>query len=621
MLNRGGGTSNGGLLILITDSTLDMMQELEPAMQLLKNNGLIMNTVALGPHTYREIERLAVATGGRTFAINFPSAFASPELDSALLTATSTLTSAEEKEIVVTQDELFVNKEMTVEIFVEERLGIRGSVSVIGSSVKDLSVRLTNPRNLVYHETSGECTKDVVLTNWVHCSFNKMMPGKWLLHLIPSPGQSTTVTLLASSNALPSEEGQSPVTAEAYLSSAIVTFPEVLSVHVRVSKGQNAILGAIVKATVTRPKWTATTLVLKDDGVGADNTHGDGIYSAYFTQHVGSGRYGVIVKARGGRGARILRPVKKDTSIGDIGKMPRNLTRSAKRTYKLRDLVIKPQRRHMWAPRILGDAGFFERVVDAGSFQLLGYDENAKIPPGPVNDLVLQDSRYKGSRWMVTLTWTAMGAHMDFGKATSLEVRSSLVASELEENFQEAFLISKPDIVTGTLTPQTPGFRQELVIVIPPRALGRTKATAVNLYFAMKTRNSAGQTSPVSNVARVSYGLYDLLKPRARHNSPLRRLRRNKLTRGQTPRRPSFQRMVTPKPKLKVDISKNGDMSASTYILITVVVACVILAILVLVFDKLPLYYRGKDGGQNIHRCAPDTCPRRINMEALFFTK
>lgn len=59
--------------------------------------------------------------------------------------------------------------------------------------------------------------------------------------------------------------------------------------------------------------------------------------------------------------------------------------------------------------------GAFERYVDVGSFMLVGYRLRTRILPGPITDLSVRESILKGSRWMVVLSWTPMGAHADFG--------------------------------------------------------------------------------------------------------------------------------------------------------------------------------------------------------------
>ena len=50
-----------------------------------------------------------------------------------------------------------------------------------------------------------------------------------------------------------------------------------------------------MEATVSMPSGNDAILVLQDNGVGADITSNDGIYSTFFTEFGGIGRYSVQV--------------------------------------------------------------------------------------------------------------------------------------------------------------------------------------------------------------------------------------------------------------------------------------------------------------------------------------
>ncbi|EEC02495.1 hypothetical protein IscW_ISCW001071 [Ixodes scapularis] len=145
---------------------------------------------------------------------------------------------------------------------------------------------------------------------------------------------------------------------------------------------------------------------------GSDTTESDGIYSAFFTDHTGPGRYQVAVRATGGNSAKTVTP-----------------------------------------------------PADRSSFSELG-----RLPPG------------------------------------FLDIRCSQHANQLEESFEEAIRIRKADLLRGSLSPQAPNKKHELLIKVPSKALSSRGRPSFNLFFALKTRNAEGDESPVSNIARLSYG-------------------------------------------------------------------------------------------------------------------
>lgn len=59
--------------------------------------------------------------------------------------------------------------------------------------------------------------------------------------------------------------------------------------------------------------------------LGADNNERDGVYSAFITAHVGSGRYHVSIRASAGSSARVVLPPRTHISVPDLGRLPREL--------------------------------------------------------------------------------------------------------------------------------------------------------------------------------------------------------------------------------------------------------------------------------------------------------
>ncbi|CAN8014866.1 unnamed protein product, partial [Ixodes persulcatus] len=254
---------------------------------------------------------------------------------------------------------------------------------------------------------------------------------------------------------------------------------------------------------------------------GSDTTESDGIYSAFFTDHTGPGRYQVAVRATGGNSAKTVTPPADHSSFSELGRLPLNLSVPFKRAYQMSELAVDSRRFRASAARVRSEpCGAFERHALVGAFQLTGYGERTGTAPGVVQDLQVQDSFFRGSRWMVQLSWTEMGAYGDASTVGTVDVRCSQYANQLEESFEEAIKIQKADLLRGSLSPQAPNKKHELLIQVPlstnARALSSTGRPSFNLFFAVKTRNDEGDESPVSNIARLSYGGHLNLRSRPR---------------------------------------------------------------------------------------------------------
>ncbi|XP_042150482.1 uncharacterized protein LOC121838353 [Ixodes scapularis] len=142
-----------------------------------------------------------------------------------------------------------------------------------------------------------------------------------------------------------------------------------------------------------------------------------------------------------------------------------NLSVPFKRAYQMSELAVDSRRVHESAARVRSEpCGAFERHALVGAFQLSGYGERSGTAPGVVQDLLVRDSFFRGSRWMVQLSWTEMGAYGDASTAGFLDIRCSQHANQLEESFEEAIRIRKADLLRGSLSPQAPNKKHELLI-------------------------------------------------------------------------------------------------------------------------------------------------------------
>ncbi|XP_037528212.2 calcium-activated chloride channel regulator 4A [Rhipicephalus sanguineus] len=475
------------------------------------DTGIILSTVALGSRADPALELLASRMGGLSFWVPSEGDAYTALLDDALADAAQQLSQADQREVIVRREELRVRGDRQLPFVIDASLGADGRVAVVGRAVEFLAVRIRDPDDELYDEASPECTKDVLRTQSVVFSFPTMKPGRWTVQVSPISGGGTggaatsTVMLLVTSY---TARNKSAIQLRAQASAPWVAYPAVASLHARLTRGNHVVVGASVWASVSRPRRRHVVITLHDDGLGADTSAGDGIYSAFFTDHSGVGRYRLVVRAAGDESnARTTLPHVCRSSLADLARKPPNLVVQPKKAYRLTDLAEDTGSEDQWAP-LAPEAGqpcpMFERYVDAGSFQLVGYRERSPIGPGAISDLLVEASMVRGPRWMLELTWTAMGSHLDAGVVEHVELRCSRRGSELEENFRRAFQIRDTDLLRGSLSPLAARKRHRVVVLVPAR-LFPPDGGAFTLYLAVRTQDVQGRQSPLSNVARATH--------------------------------------------------------------------------------------------------------------------
>ncbi|KAK7071049.1 Epithelial chloride channel protein-like, partial [Halocaridina rubra] len=85
---------------------------------------------------------------------------------------------------------------------------------------------------------------------------------------------------------------EEPIRVKSWMPTHNIKYPSPATVYAHVSQGYNTVVNASVTAFIEPPnQGSVIQLPLIDNGIGADLQAGDGIYSAYFTQFSGNGRY------------------------------------------------------------------------------------------------------------------------------------------------------------------------------------------------------------------------------------------------------------------------------------------------------------------------------------------
>ncbi|OCT82887.1 calcium-activated chloride channel regulator 1 [Xenopus laevis] len=438
-------------------------------------SGAIIHTIALGNKADAGLETLAELTGGLKL-------YASDEVgENGLIDAFSGIVSSTGN---VTQQSLQIESSATQ---VKPNSCLDGRVDIdktVGNDTFFLvtwdsaipNISLTDPNGKVYTEAGFK-------SDQVSKSARLLIPGMaqigtWHYRLCSTVVTDQVIGITVNSRA--SNEDVPPIVAEAYMSDDSSTYPKPMIVYAIVTQGLSPVLGAKVTAVIEPQNGNIQTLQLLDNGAGADIIKNDGIYSKYFVQFSGNGRYNLKVRVES-----------KDQNS--------NLAASASRALYLPGYIVNGTVfRNPPRPKdtVIEDQslGNFTRTVSGGAFTV------TNVPSGPLPDMFKPeritdlDAKIKGKE--VEVTWTATGDDLDQGNASMYDLRMSLNSKDLLENFENA-----TNVNVTHLTPQEAGARETFTFT--PENIVIKNGTII--FFALIAFDEAGLKSDTSNLARATF--------------------------------------------------------------------------------------------------------------------
>ncbi|NWR75797.1 CLCA1 regulator, partial [Centropus unirufus] len=463
-------TTYGSEIVLLTDGE---DPGITTCLGLVKQSGVKIHTIALGPFAAKELEEFSKLTGGLKFyAVDGP-------VPSKLMEIFSTFTSGcgdtSEQSVQIESKETLVPPSgwMNTTVPLDETVG-NDTLFSIAWSLSQPFIFLTDPKGKEY----GSLTFiiDDSNPNTARLSIvGTAEVGNWRFYIKNTHTKPQTILVTALSR--PASSRVPPVSTVAHMNKANRAFSPVV-VYAEVSQGFLPVLGATVIATIEKDGTAPVTLELLDNGAGADTMKDDGIYSRFFTALQGSGRYRLQVSAHG-RNATIRLNPRQNRAMYVPG-------------YRANGKI------HMNAPRpkfadgeIQVRLGSFSRistsslVVDAGGLPVPVY------PPCKVTDL---HARIENKT--IVLSWTAPGGDLDNGKAHHYIIKSSENLLDLRDRFDGATSVD-----SSHLTPKEAG--REESMTIEPENFTRDNNTLI--YFALRAVDDANLHSEVSNIARATW--------------------------------------------------------------------------------------------------------------------
>ncbi|XP_069795199.1 calcium-activated chloride channel regulator 1-like isoform X2 [Narcine bancroftii] len=298
--------------------------------------------------------------------------------------------------------------------------------------------------------------------------------GTWI-YSIWNPGRKQVITVIVTSR--PADAQIPPIKVNGYFNRRDSTSPMISNVEV--SQGFLPVLNANVTAIIERPSGLPIELKLSDDGLGADIVRNDGIYSKYFLNFHGSGRYSVKVRVQGIEGTTRITVRKRGQGMCLPGY-------SENGHIKLNEFINEDNEEDF--PGALWD---FIRVQAGGAISLPVGTPVIDFPPSQIRDL--QSALIENK---IDLEWTAPGGDYDQGSASRYEIRMSDKLLQLRDNFTNALLINMEAMI-----PQPFGSRETETIHFEHPNL----QNGASIYFAIRAYDKINQSSEVSNIIKVSY--------------------------------------------------------------------------------------------------------------------
>ncbi|XP_065292126.1 calcium-activated chloride channel regulator 1-like [Dermacentor albipictus] len=487
-------------------------------MQNLVKSLVEVSTFAIGREADEKLEVLAAATKGKSFCVPDGQPFNGVNMGAAFVTA-----SASEVEpqwpVTVFQIESNFSTGMMQNFTIHASFAKDTIISIrlAGSAKRSLKVELTDPSGQKYAVCKGVPYGDTTRIALPE----PVMTGTWMLHL----KRNSTDDVKASVRVLsqPSDNTE-PIRTSARLIDVLGRQPSRSVVIVDITKGKKVVLNASVTAKITDWLGATTTLTPRDNGQDPDVYADDGKYSDYYADFIGSGWYileayvsghNVNASCRTACSASSNKPLimKQDTTASPAGpckvpheypkeccelshRYPKKCFPSYNGTFK-----YKPQRQE----ETINGTSYI--AVDGGTFYVDHNITESMYPPlKPWKFRVCCARPGNNGTLLVEMSWNWAGAHLNSGKASSIDIRVSKTSASLEENFELQKKIDSTHLVKGTLEPGEAFELNEVTVSLSRDWAEVTeKYTRWQVKFAARTTNSLNVTFELSDVAELDY--------------------------------------------------------------------------------------------------------------------
>ncbi|XP_021513701.1 calcium-activated chloride channel regulator 3A-1-like [Meriones unguiculatus] len=466
-------STSGSEIILLTDGEDDNIRS---CFEQVRNSGAIIHTIALGPSAAQELETLSNMTGGFRF-------YAAEEDINGLVNAFSGISSRSGN---IAQQALQLESKA---LNITGRKWVNGTVpvdSTVGNdtffvvtwTVQQPEIILQDPNGKKY--TTSDFKNDILNIHSARLQIPGIAEtGTWTYSLLNKDANSQLLTVTVTTRA--KSPTTLPVIATAHMSQNTAQYPSPMIVYARVSQGFLPVLGANVTAVIEAEGGHQVSLELWDNGAGADTLKNDGVYSRYFTEYHGNGRYSLKVSAQARKNITKLNLKQQNKALYVPGYLEND------------QLILNPPRPEVPEETAETKMENFNRVTSGGSFTVSGAspdgDHTPVFPPSKVTDL---EAVFIGDH--IHLTWTAPGRVLDTGRAHRYIIRMSQHPLDLQEDSNNATFVNTSDLI-----PKEAGSKE--TFEFRPESFKIGNGTKV--YIVIQANSDAGLTSDVSNIAQA----------------------------------------------------------------------------------------------------------------------
>lgn len=468
--NKLDGSTYGTEIVLLTDGEDGGISS---CTEEVKKSGGVIHTIALGNSADPGLEGLADITGGLKL-------YASDNIDAnGLIDSFSGIKSSSGD---VTQQSIQIESTATA---IQPNQCLSGKVTIDSTVGNDTfflvtwisvipNIQLKDPKGKLY--TNAQFVSDVISKSARLTIQGTAETGDWEYNLCNTQSAEQVLGLTVNSRA--ADPNEAPIIAETYMNADTSSFPTPMIIYATVTKGLAPVLGAKVTAYIEPQNGKVVTLQLLDNGAGADIIKDDGIYSRFFTDFSGNGRYNLKV--------RVDSQAKDSTAAA-----PQSGALYLPGYIENGTLITNPPKPKVTVEDL--NLGNFSRTASGGAFVV------SNVPSGPVPDVFkpskISDLTADIAGLQVTLYWTATGDDEDKGNASRYDLRMGLNNDELVANFENGTVVN-----ISSLTPSPSGSRESFSFT--PQGITIKNGTV--LYFALVAIDKANLKSEPSNVARAA---------------------------------------------------------------------------------------------------------------------
>ncbi|XP_006093988.1 calcium-activated chloride channel regulator 1-like [Myotis lucifugus] len=466
-------STSGSEIILLTDGE---DAEISSCFKEVKQSGAIIHTIALGPSAAKELETLSNMTGGHRF-------FANKDING-LIDAFSRISSRSgsiTKQAIQLESKAFNitgRKWVNGTVPVDSTIG-NDTFFVVTWTIQKPEIILQDPKGKKYKTSDFKEDKLNIRSARLRIP-GIAKTGTWTYSLLNNHVDSEMLTVTVTTRAR--SPTTLPVIATAHMSGNTAHYPSPMIVYARVSQGFLPVLGINVTATIETEDGHQAILELWDNGAGADTVKNDGIYSRYFTDYHGNGRYSLKVHAQARKNKARLNLRRQNRALYIPGYIENGT------------IILNPPRPEDKDDMEEAEVDDFSRLTSGGSITVLGVPPSVDLTqvfaPSKITDL---EAKFKEDH--IQLSWTAPGNILDKGKAKHYIIRISNYLQKLQEDFDTATLVT-----TSSLIPKEAGSTENFEF--RPEPFKTENGT--RFYIAIQTINEANLTSKISNIAQAT---------------------------------------------------------------------------------------------------------------------